>query len=33
MEYNLCIKIKVFHDREACKSCVFTYCFPSFHNQ
>ncbi len=33
MEYNLCIKIKVFHDREACKSCVFTYCFPSFNNQ
>ena len=33
IKYDLCIKVTVFYDREACKSCVFTYCFPSFNNQ
>ena len=33
MNYKLCIKVKVYYDKEACKSCVSTYCFPSFSNQ
>ncbi len=33
IKYDLCIKVTVFYDKEACKSCVFTYCFPSFNNQ
>lgn len=27
MKYNVCIKVKVFYDKESCKSCTFTHCF------
>ncbi|MGZ3755512.1 MAG: hypothetical protein ACXVAY_16995, partial [Mucilaginibacter sp.] len=33
IQYNLCVRIKVFYDKDACKSCEYTYCFPSFSNQ
>ncbi|HVX52565.1 MAG TPA: hypothetical protein VHB48_20565 [Chitinophagaceae bacterium] len=32
MSYNLCLTIKVYYDKDGCKSCTFTYCFPSFSN-
>jgi hypothetical protein len=32
MTYKVCIKIKVFYDKDKCRSCVFTYCFPVFSN-
>ena len=32
MSYTLCIKIKVFYDKDKCNSCTFNYCFPAFTN-
>ena len=32
IEYNVCIKVKIFYDDGSCKSCVFTHCF-NFNNQ
>jgi hypothetical protein len=32
MTHKVCIKIKVFYDRESCKSCSYTYCLPAFNN-
>lgn len=32
IKYDLCIKVTVFYDKDACKSCTFNYCFPSFSN-
>lgn len=32
IEYEVCIKVKVFYDQGSCKSCVFTQCF-NFNNQ
>ena len=27
MKYKVCIRVKVFYDKDSCKSCVFTKCF------
>jgi len=32
IEYEVCIKVKIFYDQGSCKSCVFTQCF-NFNNQ
>lgn len=32
IEYEVCIKVKIFYDEGSCKSCVFTQCF-NFNNQ
>jgi hypothetical protein len=32
MTHNVCIKVRVFYDKDSCKSCSYTYCFPSFNN-
>ena len=32
IEYEVCIKVKIFYDQGSCKSCVFTQCF-QFNNQ
>jgi hypothetical protein len=29
---NVCIKVKVFYDKNSCKSCIYTYCLPAFTN-
>ncbi len=30
--YTVCIKIRVFYDKDRCNSCSFQYCFPAFTN-
>jgi len=32
IDYTVCIKVKIFYDKDNCKSCVFTQCF-NFNNQ
>lgn len=32
IEYEVCVKVKIFYDQGSCKSCVFTHCF-NFNNQ
>lgn len=32
IEYEVCIKVKIFYDEGSCRSCVFTQCF-NFNNQ
>lgn len=32
IEYQVCLKVKIFYDEGSCKSCVFTQCF-NFNNQ
>ena len=33
MEYTICLRIRVYYDKERCNSCTFTYCFPAFTNK
>jgi hypothetical protein len=32
IDYTVCIKVKIYYDKDSCKSCVFTHCF-NFNNQ
>jgi hypothetical protein len=32
IDYRVCIKVRIFYEKDSCKSCVFTHCF-EFNNQ
>lgn len=32
MTHRICLKVRVFYDKDSCKSCSFTFCFPTFNN-
>jgi hypothetical protein len=32
MKFNICLRVKIFYDKDKCNSCSFLYCFPQFTN-